>query len=121
MYKVACSLTAFVCLVLFVIFLVAPAAYTAGYGVVAGEGGIFFGRRLSPMLLGLAIILWMLRDHADVAVQWAVAITMSVTFAGVAGTGVCAYMTGVAGQTILLAAVGELAIAAAFLVTLIRR
>ena len=120
MYKTACTLTALVCLVLFIIFVTIPGSYTAGYGVPADAGGAFLGRRASPMLLGLAILLWMLRDQSDVGVQRAVALAMAVSFAGIALTGVYAFMTGVASQTIVIAALGELVIAGAFLVIMRR-
>lgn len=120
MFRLACSLSAVVCLILFAIFLAMPGSYLSGYDVAADAGGTFLGRRASPLFLGFGIMLWMLRDQLDAAVQRAVCWSMIATFVGVAMTGTFAFVTGVASQTILVAAVGELAIAAAFFVALRR-
>lgn len=120
MFRLVCSLSAVVCLVLFVIFLIFPGSYMAGYGVAADNGGEFLGRRASPLFLGLAIVLWMLRDHLDATVQKAVCWSMITAFTGVALTGASSFATGVASQTILLASVGELVIAGAFFLALRR-
>lgn len=117
-FRLASTLTAIVCFILFALFLIVPGTYTATYGVEAGTGGVFFGRRLSPMVLGLALMLWMLRGTRDLAVQRAVAVTMIVIFAGVAATGVFEFVTGFASTAILVAALGELIIAGVFARTL---
>ena len=114
MFRLACSLTALVCAVLFLVFLVVPGQYIAGYGVLADTSGVFLGRRVSPMFLGLGIMLWMVRDQFDPVVQRAVCWSMIAVFAGIALTGLWAFASGLAGQTILLAAAGELVIAGAF-------
>ena len=114
MFRLACSLTALVCAVLFLIFLIVPGHYIAGYRVEADASGVFLGRRASPLFLGLALLLWMVRDQFDPVLQRAVCWSMIAVFAGIALTGVAAFVTGVAGQIILLAAVGELVIAGAF-------
>jgi hypothetical protein len=113
-FRVACSLTALVGLILFGLLLVVPGVYTATYGVPADTGGMFMGRRASPLFLGLVLMLWALRDHTDAAVQRAICRAMVVLFAGVAVTGIWAFADGTAAAPILLAATGELVIAVAF-------
>ena len=120
MFRLVCSLTAVICAVLFVIFALFPGQYTAGYGVAADGGGIFLGRRASPLFLGLAILLWMLRDQLDPVVQRAVSWSMIAVFAGIALTGLIAFASGVAGQTILVATLGEVVVAAAFFIAMRR-
>jgi hypothetical protein len=114
-YRFACCGGAVVCLVLFAVFLVAPAAYLAGYGVVADTSGQFLGNRTAPLFLGLAAMCWLLRDQTDHQVRWAVSLVMMITFWGIAITGVWDYAIGQASSTILIAAVGETILAGVFL------
>ena len=119
-FRIACLVATIVCLVLFSILLVAPANYVAGYGGPADSGAVFMGRRAAPMLLAIALITGLLRGSLDLAVQWAVSWGMILGFTGVAVTGVHAYFTGMADQTILLAAGGEVLLAVAFALSLRR-
>lgn len=114
MYQIACRLTSVIAIILFVILLVVPGVYTAGYGVEADDGGMFMGRRAAPMFLGLGVLAWMLRNHVDIHVQRSVSLVMIVTFAGVAVTGIWAFADGVANSVILLAALGEIFIAVVY-------
>lgn len=119
-FRIACLVGMIVCLVIFAVLLVVPGNYVNGYGVPADEGAAFMGRRSAPALLGLALITGLLRGNIDLAVQWAVSWAMIVVFAGVAATGIYAYLQGEASQTILIAASGELLIAAIFAISLRR-
>jgi hypothetical protein len=120
MFRVSSALAALICVILAVIFLVSPGQYVATYGVAADTSGLFLGRRTSSLFLGVAVILWMLRNHADPDVQRAVCWGMIVIFGGIAVTGLSAFVTGIAANTILVAAVGELVIVGAFVVSLRR-
>lgn len=113
-FQLVCRITAIIGLILFVVLLTVPGSYTATYGVAADQGGVFMARRASPLFLGIAVLLWMLADQTDAAVQRAISIAMVATFVGVAVTGLFAFATGVASSAILLAGLGELIIAAAF-------
>jgi hypothetical protein len=113
-FQFVCRFTAVVGMILFVFLAIAPGAYTATYGVAADVGGIFLGRRASPLFLGLAMVAWLLSDQKDADVQRAVCLSMTFTFVGVAITGLLAFMAGTTSALILGAGVGELLIAAAF-------
>lgn len=118
MYRLACRITAVLFVILFGVFLLAPGVYMALYGVPADAGGMFLGQRASPMFLGLALLLWLLRDQTVASVQKAVALAMITIFAGIAATGIWDFATGIANATILLAAAGELVVAGAFVIVL---
>lgn len=119
-FRVACLVSSVLCLVLFGIFLISPTDYAAGYGAASGAGAEFMGRRSAPGLLGLALITGLLRGTLDLAVQWAISWGMIVFFVGVALTGIYSYFVGAAGQTILLAASGEILLACIFALSLRR-
>lgn len=115
-YRLACSIGALVCVILFAIFLVAPGSYMAGYGVSPDQSGLFLGTRAAPLFLGLAAFCWLLRGNTDPQVRWAVSLSMSLTFLGIAVTGLWDFWQGEAANMIVLAAFGETALAAIFIV-----
>ena len=117
MFRMVCSLTAVVALALFGLLLILPGHYTAGYGVAADVGGIFMGRRASPMFLGLAILLWMVRDEVEPNIQRAISLSMIALFAGIAFTGIWSFASGLGNMANLLAAFCERLIAIAFFIT----
>jgi len=109
-----CTIATVVCVLVFAILLVGPAAYAGIYGVASETGGVFLGRRASPVFLALAVLCWTLRDSTDMQVRGAIAATITVAFGGIALTGVWAFFDGTASNMILLAAIGEAALACAF-------
>lgn len=115
-----CTITAGICVVIFAILLVGPAAYASMYGAAPDAGAAFMGRRASPVFLGLAVLCWALRNSADMQVRGAIAATMTVAFVGIALTGIWAAVEGTASNLILLAVVGEIAIACGFWICLRR-
>lgn len=117
-YRLVCSLSALVCLILFAIFLISPGAYSAGYGVPSDAGAVFLGNRAAPLFLGLAAMCWLLRTSSAPDVRMAVSLAMILTFVGIAVTGVWAFIDGSAASTILLAAGGEILLAALFAIGL---
>lgn len=109
---VAMVLAAF-CAALSVMWFVDVGLYTVTYGVASDEGTQFFGRRVSPILLGLALMFYMARNAPPSPLRRAMAMGIAVAFAGVGATGVMAYADGVASFAILIAAGTEFAAAAA--------
>jgi len=80
-----CTIATVVCVLVFAILLVGPAAYAGIY----------------------------VRDSTDMQVRGAIAATITVAFGGIALTGVWAFADGTASSMILLAAIGEVALACA--------
>lgn len=114
-FRLAATLTAIVCAILFPVLLLAANGYMATYGVDSNASAAFMSRRAAPVLLGLAVILWMARDAAPTPERRAISVGVILCFAGIAATGIYEFATGFAGWTILVAAAGELVIAAVFL------
>ena len=114
-FRLAATFVAFVCAVLFVILLLIPASYMATYGVNATGSAIFMGRRASPLMLGLAVLLFYARDLRMSPAREAIRTAVIVIFAGIALTGILEFMLGNANGTILIAAFAELLVAAVFL------
>jgi len=101
-------------LILFVLLAFLPATYVATYGVEGDAGAIFMGRRASPMFLGLALLMWQVRDAPASSLRSTICWAMAVLFAGIAVTGIIEYLNGTAGAVILISALGELIVAALF-------
>lgn len=118
MFRVVCSLSTIVCLILFVLLLVSPATYVDAYGVAPDAGAEFMVRRASPMFAGLAVLLWLSRNAGPSQLRSAIGISIAISFAGIALTGIVAFVTGAANGAILVAAGGEFLIAALFLVAI---
>ena len=114
MFALICAATALLCVVLFAVFLIAPGTYVSLYGVTADTGAVFLGRRAAPLFLGLAVFFWIMRHVGPGPLQDATAFAAALTFAGIAATGVWAYLIGTASFAILVAAGLETAIALAF-------
>ncbi len=121
MFRNVAILAAAVCAVLFVVLLVSPATYVGTYGVVADAGADFMVRRASPMFAGLALLLWFARDATPSVLRTGVTASVALTFAGIALTGISAFQGGVASAMILVAAFGELLLAALLLIANRRR
>lgn len=113
-FRLAASLTAIVCVILFPILLLAGSSYLATYGVSADGAAVFMARRAAPTLLGLGVLLWLARGAEPSAIRKAISIGVIVTFAGIAATGIYEYVLGIAHWVILVAAFGELIIASVF-------
>ncbi|MBB5721572.1 hypothetical protein FHS72_001184 [Loktanella ponticola] len=113
-FRIACTAAAVLLAGLFVIMLVSAQSYAGRYGVFSGVGGDFLGRRASPAFLGLAMLLWLLRDHGDVQVQRAVCYSAIAVFGGIAVTGFWAYFDGTASGRVAVIALLDAAAAAVF-------
>lgn len=70
------------------------------------------------MFLGLAILLWMVRDEVEPNIQRAISLSMIALFAGSAFTGIWSFASGLGNMAILLAALCECLIAFAFFITM---
>ncbi len=114
MFRLTCVLGAVLCVALFPLLLINAGFYVDTYGVAADTGAAFMGRRASPMFLGLAVLLWMVRDLDPGPARDAVCASMVVIWAGIAITGLYELMIGTAGPLIAGAAVVELGFAVAF-------
>ena len=106
-FALAARIVAAVCVVLFVILTVFPSLYTPTYGVPADQGVQFMTRRASPMFLGTAVVLWAAARSPPTSLRDAVAFGVAVIFAGIAVTGVLAFVQGIAAPTVLVAAAFE--------------
>lgn len=114
MFRFIAIVTAAICVVLFVLLLIAPAVYMETYGVTADPAGIFMTQRASPMFLGFATILWLARDCRPSQLRSAICFGISAAFMGVALTGIADYVQGTATAMILAAAAGEIVFAVLF-------
>jgi hypothetical protein len=106
-FRLTCSLLALVWFVLFAVLCIAPSLYAPTYGIEASEGVQFITRRASPMFLGFAILLWVLRDEAPSRLRDMVVIAMVAAFIGISLTGLYDFVRGYASQTIAIAALIE--------------
>ena len=114
-FRFAAILLSGICTLVFIALLLAPSSYMGLYGVTADASGVFMGQRASPLMLGIAVLLWCARDLRLTPGREAIRLCIIVTFAGIAVTGVAAFMMGTAQWPILIASIGELLIAAIFL------
>ncbi|SEQ20122.1 hypothetical protein SAMN05428995_103197 [Loktanella sp. DSM 29012] len=115
MFHLICLATAVICLGLFCVLLISPGLYVGLYAQ-PDAGAAFMGRRAAPIFLGLAVLMFVLRDTAPGALRDAVAFGMAATWAGIALTGIWSYGMGQASYAILVAAGIEFAMAAAFVI-----
>ena len=106
-FRLTCSLLALVWFVLFAVLCIAPSLYAPTYGIEASEGVQFITHRASPMFLGFAILLWVLRDEAPSRLRDMVVIAMVAAFIGISLTGLYDFVRGYASQTIAIAALIE--------------
>ena len=116
-FRLAARITATICVILLVILGLFPASYAPTYGVAADAGAQFITRRASPMFAGLAVVLWFASHAPRSPLRDGVAFGVALTFAGIAVTGVLAFVSGVASPAILIAALGEVVLAAALIAT----
>lgn len=114
-FRHAAILLSVICAALFVIFLVFPAQYMATYGIASSEGAAFMSRRVSPMVLGLAVLFWYARNLRMSPGREAIRLAVIISFGGIALTGIGEFLVGHASWTILVAAMSELVIAGVFL------
>lgn len=117
MFGVLCTATAVFCVALAGTLLIAPSSYTALYGMPADAGTLFLGRRSAPLLLGLAVFFWTMRQVGPGPLQDATIWAAVISFGGIAVTGIMTFAGGGAGLAVLVAAGIELAVALAFVLS----
>ena len=101
-----------VCGALFLLLCFSPHAYVGTYGAAQDAGAAFMVRRASPMFLGLAVGIYLIRNEPNSAARRAMCWLIAVAFAGIAVTGISEYIRGFANLNILAAAGLECLIAA---------
>jgi len=106
-FETLCKVLAATCVVFFGIFYTIPTTYVATYGATPTPSSDFMAQRAAPILLGIAVMVWMMRKSLDPVVQRAVCFGGAVIFLGIAATGFIAFLQGVASGTILIAALSE--------------
>jgi hypothetical protein len=116
LFRITAIVSAIVFLALFGLLLVDGRLYVATYGVPQDAGADFLARRAAPLFLGLAVILWMLRDLPVGATRDALCLGMVPLWFGIAATGVYEYATGQASAAVLVAAAAAILIGGVFLV-----
>ncbi len=114
-FQLVAVLTALAFVALFVILLVNSAGYIGTYGLAPDAGADFMARRAAPMFIGLAVLLWWLRDLPAGTARDGVCFGMAALWCGIAVTGLYEFVRGQAGFAIVIAAAAELLAAAAFL------
>ena len=112
-FRIVCLILSMICAALFMFLAVDPGRYIAIFGVPMDEGGRFMGRRVAPLALGFALLLWMSRGLPVGEARNTICLVVAVTFVFVALTGLTEFARGAAGVTIVGAAICELAMAAA--------
>jgi len=116
MYRLTCTVTAAICIALFGVLLINSGVYIQTYGVSPDSGADFLGRRVAPMFLGFAWLAWAARGVDIGLARDMICYAMAASFAGIALTGLYEFSVGTASVAIVVAAIGELAIAVGFLV-----
>lgn len=106
---------AVVFMLLFIVFVVLPGNYLAVYGVPANAASEFTARRAAPVFLGLAVMIYLIRDAGPGPVRDAVCTGLAIVFAGIAFMGLFEYGRGYASFNIVVAACAEMTAAAVLL------
>ncbi|WP_322893753.1 MULTISPECIES: hypothetical protein [unclassified Yoonia] len=114
MFRAVAVLTAVICLALFGVLLTNGGQYVATFAIAPDQGADFVARRAAPVFVGLAVILWMLRDLPVGTARDGICIGMIVLWLGIAVTGVFEFASGQAGAAILIASAAEVLGALAF-------
>ncbi|MEJ6398863.1 hypothetical protein [Yoonia sp. 208BN28-4] len=114
-FKLVAMVLAAFCVALSVMWFVDVGLYTVTYGVAADTGTQFLGRRMAPILLGLGLMFYLARNAPPSPLRRTMCLGIAVAFAGVATTGIMAFIDGVASFAILIAAGTEFAAALAFI------
>lgn len=100
---------------LFLVLCFAPQVYLAGYDIEQTDSALFITRRASPMFLGLAYMMWAIRNMDPSPARRVITDGCAVLLLGIAVTGLYALATGAVGLKILVGAAVEIPFAAALL------
>lgn len=94
-----------VALAMALVFL--PGVLYGMFGLEVNPLGGFVSRRTAMFMLGAAVLLWLTARSADAQTRRAVAVSMVVTFGGLALMGLGEFLRGFAGPGIFVAIVTE--------------
>ncbi|MBS1303497.1 hypothetical protein [Loktanella sp. SALINAS62] len=114
MFRFLIMFSAGLCLCLSAVLMFAPGAYVGLYLDGAAPGGAFMGRRAAPVLFGVAIIVFTLRDVPAGTHRRTVALAMAAMWGGIGLTGLWENGVGQANANAMIAALFELMLAVAF-------
>ena len=99
---------------LFVSLLLFPDSIIEGMGAKGGEMAYFLARRASMLMLGFALLLFLVRNIARSNVRIYICAAVAVNMAGFAWTGIYEFMKGGIGGSIFLSVTIELLSASLF-------
>ncbi|MEL6511631.1 MAG: hypothetical protein AAGK28_04290 [Pseudomonadota bacterium] len=114
-YRLAITANGLLFAGLFVVLCFAPTVYLTGYGVPVNDSATFITRRAAPMFLGLAFMMWAIRNQTPSPARRAITDGTALLLLGIAATGLYALATGAVGPKILVGVAVELPFAAALL------
>lgn len=116
MYRLTVLGTALVLFALFVFLMLVGGTYATIYGFENDAGAGFMARRAAPIFLGLAIVVFALRNEPPSAVRDAMCYGVAATWFLIAATGVAEFVSGAASFSIVVAAVAEVALGIVMLI-----
>ena len=94
---------AFIAMLLFVTFAFVPVIPFTMLGVAMTPEGLLMARRMAALFLGIALVLWLLRDEADGQMRRRVCLAMSASMATLALFGFYDFIRGSVGLGIWIA------------------
>jgi hypothetical protein len=86
-YSFVARFGAFIALLLFVTFAFIPVIPFTMLGVAMTPEGLLMARRMSALFLGIAVLLWLLRDEGNGSVRRGACLALSVSMAALATFG----------------------------------
>jgi hypothetical protein len=98
---------ALVAMSLFVTFAFIPVIPFTMLGVAMMPEGLLMARRMAALFLGIALILWLLRDEADGPARRRMCLALSVSMAAIATFGFLDWLAGRNGPGVFIAIVVE--------------
>ncbi|SEL46071.1 hypothetical protein SAMN05444413_109103 [Roseivivax marinus] len=113
-FRTTCQIHAAVLAALFAVYMLLPGLSFLAFDITATPEARFVARRTSIMLLGLAVMVFLLRGVPPSVARQAVVLGMIVVWGGLAVFGVVALMRGVIGWTSIGTIVVEAVLALLF-------
>ncbi|MEL7213269.1 MAG: hypothetical protein AAGK92_11440 [Pseudomonadota bacterium] len=114
-YRLAIALNGLLFAGLFIVLCFAPTVYLTGYGITTEDSAQFITRRASPMFLGLAYMMWAIRNLEPSPARRVLTDGTALLLLGIAATGLYSLTTGAVGPEILVGVAVEIPFAAALL------
>ena len=120
MHRALFSVVAVFLALIGLVLLLNPESYLSIYVIDYDTGMDFAARRFAPVVLAMAVVLWLARNLSDFVFVKQLCWMAVLAFWAVAATGVHAWATGQAGAAILVAAATEVVVGALFVVAATR-